>query len=300
MSPVVALAAALVVAASAGGCGGGSEERVASGRPATATETVTTPVSVDHTLVVDVQRSRSAAGRDVLEVRLRTTGDEPVEVTGLQLLDERFTPVPPAPKSTSVRPGRSWIITPIPATDAVCDAATDVVPRMAVSFLSGGDTVHVVVAVAPEGSELLAGIHADECRRRRLTAAVELRFGDDWTTVSPATARGTIELERRTATGAVVLAQVQGTVIFSLRLLEGAADGPVLTLPAGDDATEVPVEISAARCDPHALIESKKTYLFPMWVELEGEPVVFLTVEPTGPARTAFEALLREGCHLED
>lgn len=159
-------------------------------------------------------------------------------------------------------------------------------------------------AVAPHpvsaaGDAVLTGLHVDECRRRDLLEAVAVTFDDDWTPTSPATAEGTIALERRTATGEVVLAAVQGTVIFTLTVLTPDPD-VVLTLPEAERRAEVAVEVSAARCDPHALIESKKTSLFPMWVRAGDDEAVFLTVEPTGPARTVFEALLTEGCHLEE
>lgn len=288
--------ALLLVATALGGCAGGVRDGAA---PASGAATSGAD-AVDHTLLVDVQRSRAAAGRGVLEVRLRTTGDAAVEVTRLQLIDGRFAPVPPVPKSTTVRPGEVGIITPIPASDPICEAGPEGRPEMAVSFLAGGVTVDVVVAVGDAGNDVLTAIHTEECGRRELLAAADLGFGDDWVTVSPATARGTIRLARTTASEPLVLEQVQGTVILSLRVLDGVGDGPVATLPAGETATEVGVEVSAARCDPHALIESKKTYVFPMWVRRGDAPVMFLAVEPAGPSRAAFEALIREGCHLEE
>ncbi|MBW3659000.1 MAG: hypothetical protein KY457_10205 [Actinobacteria bacterium] len=253
----------------------------------------------DPHLLVDVERSRSAAGRGVLEVRLRTEAGEPFEVIRLQLLDDRFTVVPPAEKSTPVRAGGVGIVTPIPAGDVVCDAPRGEGPRMAVTVATDAGTADLVVPVSAAGDEVLTDLHADACRRRDLLEAVEVAFGDDWTTTSPATAEGTITLDRGAATEEVVLEAVHGTVIFTLTVLAPVPE-VVLTLPEGESHAEVAVEVSAARCDPHALIESKKTYLFPLWVRAGDDEAIFLTVEPTGAARTAFEALLAEGCHLED
>ena len=47
--------------------------------------------------------------------------------------------------------------------------------------------------------------------------------------------------------------------------------------------------ISADRCDPHALAESKGTFMFLTWATVGDAAPVPVDLEPTGAARAALE-----------
>jgi hypothetical protein len=53
------------------------------------------------------------------------------------------------------------------------------------------------------------------------------------------------------------------------------------------------IAITASRCDPHALIEYKRTFIFSAYVEVDGGEPVRVDIEATGGARSALEELLR-------
>lgn len=249
-------------------------------------------------LVVDVENSRTAQVRGVLYARLVNEGDRPLEVTSLQLVDQRFAEVPATPKSTTVAPGGDPVVTPFEYGEAVCGEDVSGPATLAVTIASGGEAGEQVLPVAPAGEEALTRLHESTCRQRAATAAASIRFGPDWQTTSPATARGRIVVERAATDDEVAVEQAEGTVIFSLRVLGGTADA-VVVLAEDQDLTEVEVEVSAARCDPHALIESKKTYSFPIWVRVGEAAATYLVLEPEGEARAAMEQLLEVGCDLD-
>lgn len=246
-------------------------------------------------LTVGIEQSRSAQARHVLEVRLINEGETPLEVTSLQLIDPRFTEVPENPKTTPVQAGGKPIETPIDYGEAVCQEGVSGIATIAVAVLAEGQEEYLLLFVEPAGEEVLARLHDSECRQRAVAEAVTISFGPRWESTARAVARGQIELSRAATDETVAVEQAAGTVIFTLDVLSGHGSD-VVVLEDDQDRAMVDVEISAARCDPHALIESKKTYSFPLWVRLGEMPAQFVVLEPTGAARGTFEQLLAVGC----
>ncbi|MPZ87856.1 MAG: hypothetical protein GEU81_07230 [Nitriliruptorales bacterium] len=91
----------------------------------------------------------------------------------------------------------------------------------------------------------------------------------------------------------MTVVDVGGTVIFTIRTVSELPK-PLLRLDPATESAEIPVEISASRCDAHALTESKKSFVFPMWVSLGEAPEQYLEIEPEGDSRRLLEQLLDE------
>jgi hypothetical protein len=88
---------------------------------------------------------------------------------------------------------------------------------------------------------------------------------------------------------AVVMDDAVGNVIFNLVLRESH---PVLGVTDEEPVASVPVTIRADRCDPHAVAEFKRPYVFLSWVAVgDGEPVPVELVL-TGGARQALVDLI--------
>jgi hypothetical protein len=83
-------------------------------------------------------------------------------------------------------------------------------------------------------------------------------------------------------------AQLAGSVIFELR--PGTGD-PIVEITADDPEARVEVTASAERCDPHSLIESKKSFVFVAWVRLGDAEAVPVELHPDGAARAALDGL---------
>jgi hypothetical protein len=56
------------------------------------------------------------------------------------------------------------------------------------------------------------------------------------------------------------------------------------------------VVVRASRCDPHALTESKTSFVLPVFVALDGAEPVQVPLVVTGPARAALQDLLTRTC----
>jgi hypothetical protein len=76
-----------------------------------------------------------------------------------------------------------------------------------------------------------------------------------------------------------------GNIVFGVRLARGV-------LPT---ATTFPVEVVVDRCDTHALIESKRTFKFPLDVSLDGgDPITYvLEAAVDTPARDVLADLIQ-------
>jgi hypothetical protein len=137
----------------------------------------------------------------------------------------------------------------------------------------------VRLEVAHTAVEVLAGLHADECSQRSVQEAIELRLAGRWHETAPGTITGDLELRARPGGPAATLHQLKGSVIFTVTPVTatpapaGAEDEAVLAEVEGDGGVAtLPLVATAARCDAHALIESKKTFVFTAWVSVgDGE-----------------------------
>jgi hypothetical protein len=59
----------------------------------------------------------------------------------------------------------------------------------------------------------------------------------------------------------------------------------VARLRPADRRLEVPMTVEASRCDAHAVADSKKTFLLPLWLRVGAAEEQYLEVEVTGRGR---------------
>ena len=57
-------------------------------------------------------------------------------------------------------------------------------------------------------------------------------------------------------------------------------------------SARIGIRIHAARCDPHALIEYKRTFTFSVWIRVGDREPALVDVKAEGPAHRALERLL--------
>ncbi len=136
-----------------------------------------------------------------------------------------------------------------------------------------------------------------------MLAAVTVELGDTWTRRS---VDGSDRPDSLVSDGELVLGPVEGghtaevvelvgTTLFRIEPAAGAS----LPVPAGAERVTTPVTVSAQRCDPHAVGESKRGYAFGVRVVVDGGEPVLVTVPPREPARRRMEAVLLERCRLD-
>ena len=251
--------------------------------------------AVEEGVSATVEQTTAFQARGLLEIAFTNGSDEMLSIRSLRLLDRRFAPVAPTPRDADLAPGPRRVMMPIEYGAPVCEreaaAGRGGEPGPVIEISPPGDARPAQVAVDDAGDRFLARLHDRECGQQRVRDAVEISFTGPFDDVGRATVRLSIRLDRRTGDDPVVVAAMRGTVVFTV-----AAPAPVLDLPGRDASGATVVEISASRCDAHALIESKKSYRFPVWVAVGGGDPRYLEVEPRGEAREVLEQVLQEGC----
>jgi hypothetical protein len=227
---------------------------------------------------VEVTATRSSLfdTQRTFRLELRNHGAEPVVVSGVRLVSPLFEAEPPADRRTEVPAGDQRLV-PLAFGPSVCPPGEG---DPVVEAVVDGEAVRLPLAERPAG--LLADFHDLECAQAAVRDAVDLRFGDAWASLGPRSAAGQILVEPREPDADASVESVRGNIVFSIEVTSASP-------------RRLAVVVTATRCDPHALIESKRTFQYPVEVALdEGEPV-WVVLEPEGAARATFERLL-EAC----
>ena len=235
--------------------------------------------------MAEVGESRLFGTRDQLRLGLTNDGGAPVAVATVQLDSPLFETVAPNLRDTVLAPGQT---VSIPLDHGDVDCTVDVPDGAHVAVVADG-VDRRLVATPPSGAAL-ARVHAAACAAVATAAAVGVGFEDVWEPAGPAAAAGHLVLEQRAAGTTAELDDVRGSVVFTLTTGD-TTDGPLVV---DDDMTtaRLPVVVTAARCDAHALIESKKTYVFTALLALDGGEVRPVTFRAEGETRRIFESLI--------
>jgi hypothetical protein len=258
-------AAVLLVALTAG-CAASAEP--AADAPAT---TATTSLSAGPTVpaVPGIeaeavrQRTDEAIGGQV-QVRITDTGDEPFTVTSVALDSPGFTPVPPREATTEFAPGRV-IDLPVKYGSPRCDVSAEPAAARLTVVRPDGSTEDLRVPLA---AEIMTRIHEEECAVLALLEVVDVSVVDLVDEDDALT--GSLRLTRRDGDEPVRVARVGRSVILDVTGEELPAE-----LAGDEEELSTPVVFTSATCDPHALAETKKPYVFPLEVTVgNGEPVV--------------------------
>jgi hypothetical protein len=256
--------------------------------------------STDFRLTAGLTDSRRYQQDRILLVTLHNRGAAPVRVERLQLSTGLFTMVPPEAKDTVLAPTGQRLDLPVAYGPPQCSGPSAGRPSPPVALMSVRNAEDTSAAatdlrVSIRGATKLLDLrHALECRQRAAQEAADISFGSSWKLIGSgrqSRVRSELVVRRRASQQKVTVTEVGGGIIFGVRLLD-ERDGPAVRLPAGRRRAVAALEISASRCDPHALIESKRTFTFTLYVRLGGAPEVFLPLEATGEGRRLLEESL--------
>lgn len=180
---------------------------------------------------------------------------------------------------------------------AVCTPAAAAAPIVGVAVTDRGVLRR---RMGDDGVRFLTRLRETACDARRLDAAVTLSYADTWRTAvrdGRLELRGSLVLTRPRAGAddrSVRVTQVEGSVLFDLSLVGGAARS---TLDVGRRHVAVPVVVrDGGRCDPHSRGQSTQTFLFRAFLRVDGGPEVSRLVSPTGAQQVRLLRFLDHAC----
>jgi hypothetical protein len=249
----------------------------------------------DAGLRATLQRATLFETRRALKLLVHNTGTDDVELAAVQLASPAFEPVAPEARAAVLDAGGRPVNIPLRFGAARCaegdaDDVGDGGNAMLVATVDGEERR---IAIEQSPPDMLADLHATECAAAGVLAAVDIRLGDRWTAAGPRTLAGEVSMSSRDPDVTAALDGLLGNVIFAVAAGRAVAQGePWLAVDDGQAAASIPITIEAARCDPHALIEYKRTFILVAVVAVDGAEPVRVDIEADGEARRALEDLL--------
>ena len=244
------------------GCG--SSGPSSSSAPPTTTAEVAVLPEVPGIEAEGVQLRTDEAVGGQFQVRITNSGTAPFTVTSVQLDSPGFVPLPAEPHSTAYRPGQTIDLT-TPYGEVDCSAGADPVGARVTVLRPDGATEELVLPLS--GDDVLR-IHDLACEAQALLAVVGITVQD--LADSGRVMTGDVVLDRRSGDDPIEVTRLGASIVLDPL----PADQIPVTLPAGEDELRIPVTFDAARCDPHALAETKQPFNFPMLVTVgDAEPV---------------------------
>jgi hypothetical protein len=288
------VAVALLLAAATTGCAGDDEPAEPGGEPTTASPSVSpTP---DGPIEFGLRQYRSDVALRRVQIVVTNHGTQPIHVVDVQLQSPGYALVKPTRHDADLDPGRTVDLpvilgqpqcarTPTQSTGTVVVAA---------NVRTGTAPPQAVRLPLPTPEILLDQLLNDECALLMVRDAVTVTFGPFQPTDKPAVWKSTVELRRRTATEKVTLEKLGSSVIIEVKAQ--TKDEPLAEMAKDEDTASVPVQVSTQRCDPHALGESKQTYILPTWVRIGDSDELYTPLQLDAAQLANLKRLIDNGC----
>ncbi len=255
------------------------------------------------TLVVDVEKPRYLVAERMVEVIVVNKGASPVRVEQIQLFGRLFKAQPPIAKDTLLQPDeRKDLKVGYGRVRCGRQAPTSSEPFVRLRVRASDGNQSRARLALPSPSPTLQRLHDTECGLLALREAVHVGYAQAWTRTgnTEGNAQGTLVLRRRASREPITLTGVGGNVIFTVTAYvddspqrpqrdpqrpQRGSQRALAILRPGDERLTVPVAVAESRCDAHAVADSKKTFLLPLWLRVGAAEEQYLEVEVTGRGR---------------
>jgi hypothetical protein len=242
----------------------------------------------EHTPALQATATRSTLfdTRRTFRLELHNGGAATIRIDTIQLDSPLFEAAPPSPRDTELAPGHDLLV-PLPYGEVRCDGTDDAADS---ELIVTTDGVEHRVALDQHPEDVMAHLHEVECAAEAVHEQVDLHFGDRWDLAGPRSVQGEVLMTARQPGGVAAVDEVRGNVIFGVGF--PTPQTPLLEVGENQAEDRLDVIVSANRCDPHVLIEYKRTFKYPVAIRLDGGEPIIVDLEAEGPARRAFEDLL--------
>lgn len=247
-------------------------------------------------LAAEVKQYRSDIAKRTVALTVANRSDGGVLVRSIDLDAAGFVDDPPVGVTAEV-PAGSQVDVRVPYGELRCTESRQGAADVALLAVQDADGAqHEVRLELPPGS-VLDRLHLRECADQVLREVVDVRLSPTWSRQAGALT-GALVLERRAAGPPVTVVEPGGNVIFTLRPV--GAGTPMGTLAAGAAALELPLRITATRCDAHALADSKRSYVLPFYVALGSAEPQLVTTTADATLRGQLDRLALDTCRPGD
>ncbi len=257
------------------------------------------PVTVtDVSVTAEVYRSRIDPSRGGIQLSVRNDAAVPLTIVGARLESPALQQPIVRERTTVIGPGLTRDLA-LTLTAAACPADEPEPPQaVLVVQLIDGSTAEVAVPTVDRIGQWAEWVAA-ECLAAAVAERVQLTVRHDPTRDDGSLIGLLLDIAPRSgARGAeVALVSLSDTVLFGL---VQAADGARVTsapLPpeaaGGTAAVSIPLLLTPARCDAHAIADDKQGTLFRVAVQVDGQPGVVTVVADDATRAALYDAYTR-------
>lgn len=248
-------------------------------------------VALEEALTATVYLPRLVRDDRTVAVLLRNDSPSPVRVLEVELVTDSFAPTGPVAKDVVIAPGSAKAL-PLTYGEGQCDGQTSppVAPAHAALVLEvDGQSVSIQLPL-PNSDDLAPRLHAD-CAAQFVTAAIDVRL-EGWAGNPDGTLQTTLLVSRVAGDEPVTVNDLKGSVLYRLT----ATNGLPVVLPSGTERVEIPVTVSPARCDGHAMADAKFPYLFLAYVTIGDSPLLPGHITTDEPGKEALPEMWNSLC----
>jgi hypothetical protein len=281
-------------------CGSDQPDSVARPSTSTAIEATTIPG-----LTAILEQYREDEIKHQLSVQITNASSSRIEVSDLQLQWAGLLPVAPFEKEYPISPGLR-VDLPVNFGLAVCDdppsgrEVTPDVPAVAIAHgvVDGTGPPRAIAIPIEDTGRILDKVFRQDCQTQRLARAATLAWGTEWvpgtTPDGRPAATGVLTITRNVGTEPLTITRVNGSVLMRF---ETASTEPVLVLGPDEQSAVIPVTaVQSGNCDPHALIESKKTFIILVDLAIGDSEPVGDTVTFDNASRPVLNEMINASC----
>lgn len=293
---LTAAVAVLAVAMTAGGC--------SSAAPAAPAQPAAGPASsAEIDVVAEVYRSRIDPAGGGIQLSVRNEGAVPLTIMRAVLDSPALASPIERDRESEIGPGQTRDLA-MTLTTAACPAASIEPPdALLTALLADGTAVEVRVTTTDRLGQWADWLAA-ECIAAAVTDRASITVRHDPTRDDGTLIGLRLDIESRAA--GLELVALNDTVLFGL--VEPAGGARVTSVTLSDDGNpgigadgrgeaSIPLLLTPARCDAHALADDKQGTLFRLDVLLDGEPGS-VTITADAATRVALYDAFTRACGL--
>lgn len=295
------------------GCSGGSEPRA--------------PADVSTaTVEASAYRSRDDDARGGrFQVTVTNAAETTITLQTVQFRSPAFAETPASERQLSMGPGARL---DVPVTFGAADCAVSVQPVEAtITYLdASGARISATVPLA-QPYEIIDRIHSEECAAQRFSERIGMTFsvevvvpaeaatdaapggdpsGGDRPGGAAAGSAGSGGFPQLPATLVVHrvdqseevpirIDEVAGSVVWNV--VPDPAEPLPVTLPADAAQVQVPLLIGPATCADHVVADSKKPFVFPVWIAFGAGPPEYARIPVDDATRSELSQFLGNFCN---
>jgi hypothetical protein len=235
--------------------------------------------------------ARHSLGRRRLDVITVNNGSSDIVVTAIALRSEHFMELPAEAKTSRIMAGSRVAVKTDFGEVVDCGAPGSLSASVELTLVVGnaGEARQYLIPVDPKP---LDDIRASDCNAQLITEAVAVAFGPD-ARVEGSSVVTELVVTRARSTEILTVAALRGMILFGMEPL-APTSGPVTVLGPEDEKATVPVRLTLARCDVHAVSQAPDGYSVRIWISVGGSEPILTTVFPHDRLQSQLESLVLE------